>query len=106
MLLVFVDDATCAPLELRFVPTESTFSSVESAGRYVDRSGKPVAAYSDPPLPGFTHGLDADGRAFDMDELAVVDGSVLTTRLGVDPQLSLMSIATRLTGRMRDKPLR
>jgi choline dehydrogenase-like flavoprotein len=50
--------------------------------------------------------VDADGRAFDLDELYVVDGSVLPTSLGVNPQLSIMSIATRLAWRMRDRPLR
>ena len=50
--------------------------------------------------------VDADGRAFDMEELYVVDGSVLPTSLGVNPQLSIMSIATRLAWRMRDRPLR
>jgi choline dehydrogenase-like flavoprotein len=50
--------------------------------------------------------VDADGRAFDMEELYVVDGSVLPTSLGVNPQLSIMSIATRLAWRMRERPLR
>lgn len=50
--------------------------------------------------------VDADGRAFDMDELYVVDGSILPTSLGVNPQLSIMSIATRLAWRMRERRLR
>jgi choline dehydrogenase-like flavoprotein len=40
--------------------------------------------------------VDPDGRAFDVEELYVVDGSVLPTSLGVNPQLSVMSVATRL----------
>ncbi len=50
--------------------------------------------------------VDADGRAFDLDELYVVDGSILPTSLGVNPQLSIMSIATRLAWRMRERPFR
>ena len=38
-------------------------------------------------------------------QLYVVDGSVLPTSLGVNPQLSIMSIATRLAWRMRERPL-
>ncbi len=49
--------------------------------------------------------VDGDGRAWDLDELYVVDGSILPTSLGVNPQLSIMSIATRLAWRMRERPL-
>lgn len=49
--------------------------------------------------------VDSEGRAFDMDGLYVVDGSILPTSLGVNPQLSIMSIATRLAWRMRERPL-
>jgi len=47
VLLVFVDDATSALLELQFVHTESTFTYFESTRRYLHRFGKPVAFYSD-----------------------------------------------------------
>ncbi|MEM7605336.1 MAG: GMC family oxidoreductase [Myxococcota bacterium] len=50
--------------------------------------------------------VDADGRAFDVDELYVADGSIVPTSLGVNPQLSIMSIATRLAWRMRERRLR
>lgn len=46
-LLVFVDDATSRLMQLRFVPSESTFSYFEATGRYIRRHGKPVAFYSD-----------------------------------------------------------
>lgn len=46
-LLVFIDDATSRLMELQFVPEESTFSYFESAKRYLENHGKPVAFYSD-----------------------------------------------------------
>ncbi len=47
--------------------------------------------------------VDPDGRAFDVEELYVVDGSVLPTSLGVNPQLSIMSVATRLAFQMIER---
>ena len=46
-LLVFVDDATSRLMELRFVPSESTFAYFEALRAYLCRHGKPVAFYSD-----------------------------------------------------------
>ena len=46
-LLVFVDDATSRLMELRFVPSESTFAYFEALKTYLARHGKPVAFYSD-----------------------------------------------------------
>src|ERR1700687_6017780 len=46
-LLVFVDDATSRLMELRFVPSESTFAYFEALKAYLRRHGKPVAFYSD-----------------------------------------------------------
>lgn len=46
-LLVFIDDATSALMELRFVPSESTFSYFEVLEGYLRRFGRPVAFYSD-----------------------------------------------------------
>lgn len=46
-LLVFIDDATGRLMELRFVPSESTFDYFYSVRRYLERYGKPVAFYSD-----------------------------------------------------------
>ena len=46
-LLVFVDDATSRLMELRFVPSESTFAYFEALNTYLRRHGKPVAFYSD-----------------------------------------------------------
>lgn len=46
-LLVYVDDATSALMELRFVEVESTFDYFASTVAYLKRHGKPVAFYSD-----------------------------------------------------------
>lgn len=46
-LLVFIDDATSSLMQLRFVPSESTFSYFEALELYLTRHGVPVAFYSD-----------------------------------------------------------
>jgi len=46
-LLVFVDDATGALMQLRFVASESTFSYFEALEGYLSDHGRPVAFYSD-----------------------------------------------------------
>jgi len=46
-LLVFVDDATSRLMQLRFVPSESTFSYFEALELYLAAHGRPVAFYSD-----------------------------------------------------------
>lgn len=46
-LLVFIDDATSTLMELRFAPSESTFSYFEVLEQYLETHGRPVAFYSD-----------------------------------------------------------
>ncbi len=46
-LLVFVDDATSALMELLFCESESTFSYFAATRSYLEQHGKPVALYSD-----------------------------------------------------------
>jgi len=46
-LLVYIDDATGALMELRFCDGESTFNYFEATRAYLTRHGKPVALYSD-----------------------------------------------------------
>jgi transposase len=46
-LLVFVDDATSALMELRFCESESAFSYFAALGSYLEQHGKPVSLYSD-----------------------------------------------------------
>ena len=45
-LLVFVDDATSALVELMFCESESAFSYFAAMRSYLERHGKPVALYS------------------------------------------------------------
>src|SRR6202049_5387128 len=45
-LLVFIEDATSRLMELRFVPSESTFAYFEALKSYLQHHGKPVAFYS------------------------------------------------------------
>ncbi len=49
--------------------------------------------------------VDPHGESWDMKELFVADGSVLPTSLGVNPQLSIMSMAMRTAWHLRDRPL-
>ena len=44
--------------------------------------------------------VDANGRAWDAENVWVADGSVLPTSLGVNPQLTIMAMATRTAHRM------
>jgi len=46
-LLVFVDDATSALMELLFCESESAFSYFAAMRSYLEKHGKPVALYSD-----------------------------------------------------------
>jgi choline dehydrogenase-like flavoprotein len=45
--------------------------------------------------------VDPDGKLWGMDSLYIADGSIVPTSLGVNPQLSIMAIATRIADRMR-----
>ena len=49
--------------------------------------------------------VDPDGQSWELKELFVVDGSVLPTSLGVNPQLSVMAMATRLAWKLRERKL-
>ena len=46
-LLVYIDDATGALMQLWFCDGESTFNYFAATRRYLERHGKPVALYSD-----------------------------------------------------------
>lgn len=49
--------------------------------------------------------VDPEGRVYGVRGLYVVDSGVLPTSLGINPQISIMAMATRLAWRMRDRPL-
>jgi choline dehydrogenase-like flavoprotein len=49
--------------------------------------------------------VDPDGQSWDLPGLFVVDGSVVPTSLGVNPQLTIMALATHLAWKLRDRPL-
>lgn len=49
--------------------------------------------------------VDPFGQAWDLPELYVADGSILPTSLGVNPQLSIMSMALRIAWHLREKKL-
>jgi len=49
--------------------------------------------------------VDAEHRSHEVRELYVVDGSAVPTSLGVNPQLSIMTLATRAAWLMRERPL-
>lgn len=75
--------------------------------------GRRLECSSQHPLGGCQMGaepsrsvVDSNGKVWDVEDLYVVDGSIVPTSLGVNPQLSIMSIATRAAWRMRETPLR
>ncbi len=49
--------------------------------------------------------VDEEGRVWGVGGLHIADGSVVPTSLGVNPQLSIMSLATRIAWRMRERGL-
>ena len=80
-LLVYIDDASGQLLELWFVPDESFFAYCEASRHYFERSGKPVAFYSDKHgvfrvnqerTTGLTSGLTQFGRAMQELDIEIV----------------------------------
>jgi len=47
--------------------------------------------------------VDPDGQTYELRDLYVADGSILPTSLGVNPQLSIMAMATRIAWKLREK---
>ncbi len=50
-----------------------------------------------------TSGVDPDGKLWDAEGVYVADGSVLPTSLGVNPQLTIMAMATRIAVKLRER---
>lgn len=49
--------------------------------------------------------VDPSGQLWGLRELFIVDGSILPSSLGVNPQISVMAMATRLAWQLRERPL-
>jgi choline dehydrogenase-like flavoprotein len=47
--------------------------------------------------------VDPDGRCWELGGLYVADGSVMPTSLGVNPQETIMAMATRIAWKLRDR---
>lgn len=50
-------------------------------------------------------GTDLDGKVWGVEELYVADGSIVPSSLGVNPQLTIMALATRVAWKLREKKL-
>lgn len=49
--------------------------------------------------------VNDEGKVWDLDELYVVDGGIIPTSLGVNPQLTIMAMALRLARGIAERPL-
>ncbi len=49
--------------------------------------------------------VDSSGQVFGLRDLFLVDGSILPSSLGVNPQVSIMAMATRLAWQLRERKL-
>ncbi|MEB2314095.1 MAG: GMC family oxidoreductase [Sorangiineae bacterium] len=49
--------------------------------------------------------VDPDGQSWELRELFVADGSIVPTSLGVNPQVSIMTMAARIADKLRERPL-
>ena len=48
-------------------------------------------------------GVDPDGKLWDTDNVFLCDGAVIPTSLGVNPQLTIMAMATRIAQKLRER---
>jgi choline dehydrogenase-like flavoprotein len=49
--------------------------------------------------------IDPWGQTWELEELYLADGSTVPTSLGVNPQQTIMAMATRIAWHLREKPL-
>ena len=45
------------------------------------------------------------GQSWEVEELYVADGGIVPSSLGVNPQITVMAMATRIAWRLREKKL-
>ncbi len=78
--------------------------------RFEDVHARDIECSSQHPLGSCRMGMtrehsvvDPHGRVWDTKGLYVADGSIVPTSLGVNPQLAIMTLATRVAWRMREE---
>lgn len=49
--------------------------------------------------------VDPDGQCYELEDLFVADGSIMPTSLGVNPQETIMAMATRIAWHLRERPV-
>ncbi len=47
--------------------------------------------------------VDSNGKCFNTDNLYVADGSIVPTSLGVNPQITIMALATKISHHIADE---
>ena len=47
--------------------------------------------------------VDADGQSYEVRDLYIADGSILPTSIGVNSQVPIMTMATRLAWRLAER---
>jgi choline dehydrogenase-like flavoprotein len=50
--------------------------------------------------------VDESGRSYEVDGLYIADGSILPTSIGVNSQVPIMTMATRLAWRLAERATR
>jgi choline dehydrogenase-like flavoprotein len=112
---VMADTFAAAGAEEIFLPILGHKPVTPDELRHLDVASIPARRYecaSQHPLGSARMGKSADssvvdpnGRCWDTEELYIADGSILPTSLGVNPQVGIMTMATRIALRLRELPL-
>jgi len=115
LMEVMADTFAAAGAEEIFLPILGHAPVKPDQLRHLDLAAIPARRYecaSQHPLGSCRMGtspersvVDPDGRTWDVEELYIADGSILPTSLGVNPQLGVMTMATRIATKLRDRPL-